>query len=95
MHGHTVCLLGKITSMSFCEKEKPTKALTAAGFELQPNGTTGHIWVSPGHRPGMTAVLSLGLLSIVICGCAGTYRMASAKITKEEYESVTDWSRVE
>ena len=82
--------------MSFCEKVKPTDALKDAGFELKPNGTTGrNIWVSPSHRPGMTAVLSLGLLSIVICGCAGTYRMASAKITKEEYESVTDWSRVE
>lgn len=87
--GQTTCLLGEFTSVSFCEKPKPK----LRDFKLTPvaNNSTR----TTTYRPGMTTVLYLGLVGIVMCGCCGTCKMASAKITKDEYDSVTDWSRLE
>ena len=96
-HGVTTCSLGVITSISFCEAPKPTKALERMGFTQQTNTSGEKYWAAPdsAFRSGVVWLLYLCLVAIVMMGCCGTWKMASAKISKDEFESVTDWSRVE
>ena len=91
VHGSTNCTLGNITSVGFCVTPKPS----LAGCTLQANGTTTK-WVCPETGTVTAPMLYLGLVGLFSLGCCGTIKMASAKISKAEYEEGrADWSRVE
>ena len=92
-HGSTNCTLGNITSVGFCATPKPD--LKKFGCSTVANGTTTK-WVCPESRSAVRVFLYLGLVGIFSLGCCGTWKMASAKISKAEYEAQRgDWSRVE